>query len=82
MGRGAPRDDISSQHLTQGEMNMHKDIRKRAKIPFQAIQEITIPPNAVCGSGSVSDSILEYLYALLNGQPSTDVDPIQVGPTG
>ena len=61
---------------------MHIDLRKRRKIPFQPLKEVTIPPQAVCGSGSCCDSILEYLYELLNGQPSTDVDPIQVGPTG
>jgi hypothetical protein len=63
-------------------MNMHIDLRKRRKVSFQPCKEVTIPPNAVCGFGSTYDSILEYLYELLNGQPSTDVDPIQVGPTG
>jgi hypothetical protein len=61
---------------------MHKNLRKRPEIPFQPLKEVTIPPNAVCGFGSTYDSILEYLYELLNGQPSTQVDPIQVGPTG
>jgi hypothetical protein len=63
-------------------MNMHTDLRKRRKSPSQPFKEVTIPPNAVCGFGSPYDSILEYLYEILTGQPSTDVDPIQVGPTG
>ena len=61
---------------------MHIDLKKRAKIPFQPIKDVTIPPMAVCGFGSTYDSILEYLYDLLYGQPSPQVDPIQVGPTG
>jgi hypothetical protein len=61
---------------------MFKNVRKRPEIPFQPLKEVTIPRNAVCGFGSTYDSILEYLYELLNGQPSTEVDPIQVGPTG
>lgn len=63
-------------------MKISADLRKRRKVPFQGFKEVTIPPNTVCGFGSPYESILEYLYELLYGQPSTQVDPIQVGPTG
>jgi len=57
---------------------MYKDLRKRAKIPFQAFKEVTIPPKAVCGYGSIP----AYPYETLNDPASPQVDPIQVGPTG
>jgi len=57
---------------------MYKNLRKRAKIPFQAFKEVTIPPKAVCGYGSIST----YPYETLNDPASPQVDPIQVGPTG
>lgn len=61
---------------------MYKDIRKRAKIPFQAFKEVTIPPQAVCGFGFSYGSIPAYQYEMLNGHARRKVDPIQVGPTG
>ncbi len=57
---------------------MSKNPRKRAQIPSQPSQEVTIPLDAVCGSGSTP----AYPYETLNGQPLEQVDPIQVGPTG
>jgi hypothetical protein len=63
-------------------MKMFKNLRKRAEIPFQGFKEVTFPPKAVCGFGSPYGSIPPYPYVTLNGQPSTEVDPIQVGPTG
>jgi hypothetical protein len=63
-------------------MNMYKDLRKRAKIPFQAFKEMTIPPQAVCGFGYPYGSIPAYPYETLNDPASPQVDPIQVGPTG
>lgn len=61
---------------------MYKDIRKRVKTPFQAIQEVTIPPNAVCGFGSPNGLISTNPYDPLNDPTKPQVDPIQVGPTG
>ena len=54
---------------------------KRVKIPFQAIKEVTIPLNAVCG-GSSYGSISANPYDPLNDPTKPQVDPIQVGPTG
>jgi hypothetical protein len=81
MRRGAAQETLQV-NIRQGEMNMLKNLTKRPKAPFQPIKEVTIPPNAVTGFGSPYDSILEYLYEILTGQASTEVDPIQVGPTG
>jgi hypothetical protein len=61
-------------------MNMSKNPRKRAKIPFQPSEEVTIPLGAVCGSGS-SYSTSTYPYDP-NDPTTPQVDPIQVGPTG
>ena len=61
---------------------MYKDLRKRAKIPFQPSEEETIPLDAVCGSGSPYGSISTYPYDTSNDPASPQVDPIQVGPTG
>jgi hypothetical protein len=62
-------------------MNMSKNPRKRAKIPFQPSEEETIPLDAVCGSGSPYGSISTYPYDT-NDPAIPQVDPIQVGPTG
>jgi hypothetical protein len=63
-------------------MNMYKDLRKRAKTPFQEFKEITIPPKAVCGFGSPYGSNSAYQSETLNDPARPQVDPIQVGPTG
>jgi hypothetical protein len=62
-------------------MNMYTDLKKRPKIPFQAIQEVTFPLNAVTGFGSYG-SISTNPYDMLNDPAKPQVDPIQVGPTG
>ncbi len=62
---------------------MSKNLRKRAKIPFQPSEEITIPLDAVCGgSGSSYDTTSTYPYDTSNDPAIPQVDPIQVGPTG
>jgi hypothetical protein len=61
---------------------MFGELKKRRKIPFQEYQEVTIPPKAVSGFGCPYGPILAYRYEMPNGQASTQVDPIQVGPTG
>jgi hypothetical protein len=64
-------------------MNMSKNLRKRAKIPFQPSEEMTIPLDAVRGgSGSPYNPISADPYGMPNDQPTPQVDPIQVGPTG
>jgi hypothetical protein len=83
MRRGAAQ-EIAGQLLTsdKGEMNMFGHRKKRPQIPFQPPQEETIPLDAVCGSGSSYGSIPTDHYGMPNDQPSPQVDPIQVGPTG
>ncbi len=61
---------------------MYKDLSKRAKIPFQAFKEVTIPPKAVCGFGFPSSPISASPYDTPNDPTIPRVDPIQVGPTG
>ncbi|HEY4591543.1 MAG TPA: hypothetical protein VIJ61_03995 [Thermoanaerobaculia bacterium] len=61
---------------------MYTDLKKRPKIPFQAIKEVTFPPNAVTGFGFSYGSIPAYQYEMLKGHARRKVDPIQVGPTG
>jgi len=60
---------------------MFKNLKKRARIPFQPSQEVTIPLDAVCGCGSSYSSISTYPYDP-NNPTTPQVDPIQVGPTG
>lgn len=61
---------------------MSKNLRKRHEISIQPLKEVTIPLDAVCGSGSPYGSTSASQYETLNGQPLEQVDPIQVGPTG
>lgn len=64
---------------------MFKDLRKRAKIPFQPSEseEVTIPLDAVCGgSDSSYSTISTYPYDTPDDPAIPQVDPIQVGPTG
>jgi hypothetical protein len=61
---------------------MFSHLKKRPQIPFQPPQEVTIPLDAVCGSGSSYGSISAYPYEMPNDPASPQVDPIQVGPTG
>lgn len=61
---------------------MFKNLRKRAKSPSQPSEpeEVTIPLDAVRGSGS---SYVISIYPYDPNDPTTpQVDPIQVGPTG
>jgi len=58
------------------------DRRKRAKIPFQALEEVTFLLKAVTGFGSPYGSISANPYDPLNDPTKPQVDPIQVGPTG
>lgn len=62
---------------------MFKNLKKRARIPFQPSEpeEVTIPLDAVCGFGSSYGSISTYPYDP-NDPTTPQVDPIQVGPTG
>lgn len=61
---------------------MFGHLKKRPQTPFQPSQEVTIPLDAVCGSGSTYNSISTYPYETPNDPALPQVDPIQVGPTG
>lgn len=61
---------------------MFKNLRKRPKAPFQPSEEVTIPLDEVCGSGSSYSSISTSPYDTPNDPAIPQVDPIQVGPTG
>jgi hypothetical protein len=63
-------------------MNMFGHLRKRPKIPFHPLKEVTIPPNVVCGFGYPYGSVSANQNEMLNDPAKPQVDPIQVGPTG
>jgi hypothetical protein len=83
MRRGAAQETLQSiSDKGEMKMNMSADFRKRRKIPFQACQEVTIPPNTVTGFGVPSSPISGSPYDGPNDPTRPQVDPIQVGPTG
>lgn len=63
-------------------MKISADLKKRRKIPFQGLKEVTIPPKTVCGFGSPYGSTSASPYEMPNDPTKPQVDPIQVGPTG